>query len=97
MSDEEAIKQALLAYLGWNESELEFTMGENRGDVANGGVKKVGDMSGAGWFAGKDSGGQWKIAFVGQGLPYCSEIQPYNFPTDWISHCLDGSGNTVER
>ncbi len=97
MNDEEAIRQALLSYLGWTESELEFTMGEHLGDVANGGVKKVGDMSGAAWFAGKNPSGQWKIAFVGQGLPYCSEIQSFNFPPHWISHCLDASGNTVER
>jgi len=97
MNDEEAIRQALLAYLGWSESELEFSMGEIDGSVAQGGVKKSGDMSGAAWFAGKDPGGQWVVAHVGQDLPPCDAIQPFNFPTSWISHCMDGSGNTVER
>lgn len=51
----------------------------------------------AAWFAGKDAGGKWVITHVGQGIPNCGENQPFDFPTDWISHCIDASGNTVER
>ena len=97
LTDEEAIRQALLAELGWTDAELDFSMGENTGTVARGSLKKVGEMQGAGWFAGKDSSGNWIIAYIGQGIPYCSDIQAFNFPTSWISHCLDGSGNTVAR
>ena len=97
LTDEEAIRQALLAKLGWTVAELDFSMGENSGTVARGTVKKVGEMHGAGWFAGKDGAGNWVIAYIGQGVPSCSEIQPFNFPTTWISHCLDGSGNTITR
>ncbi|MBT3337024.1 MAG: hypothetical protein HN855_17120 [Anaerolineae bacterium] len=97
LTDEEAIKQALLAKLGWTAAELDFSMGTNTGTVATGGVKKVGEMSGAGWFAGKDSSGTWIIAYIGQGIPYCSEIQAFNFPTTWISHCMDDYDNTIER
>ncbi len=97
LTDEEAIKQALLAKLGWTAAELDFSMGENTDSLARGGVKKVGEMSGAAWFAGKDSSGKWIIAYIGQGIPYCSEIQAFNFPITWISHCVDASDNTVER
>ncbi len=97
LTDEEAIRQALLAKLGWTAAEMDFSMGENTGIFARGGVKKVGEMSGAGWFAGKDSSGIWIIAYIGQGIPYCSDIQAFNFPTDWISHCMDASDNVVER
>ncbi len=97
LTDEEAIRQALLTKLGWTAAELEFSMGENTGIVANGTVKKVGDMTGAAWFAGKDSAGNWAIAYIGQGIPYCSEIQAFTFPSDWISHCMDASDNVVER
>ncbi len=97
LTDEEAIRQALLVKLGWTTAEMDFSMGENTGIFARGGVKKVSEMSGAGWFAGKDSSGTWIIAYIGQGIPYCSEIQAFNFPTTWISHCMDASDNTVER
>lgn len=97
LTDEALIKQALLARLGWTEAEMEFSLSQNTGQIARGGVKKVNEMQGAAWFAGKDAGGKWVIAYVGQGVPNCADIQPFNFPADWISHCIDASGNTVER
>ena len=97
LTDEEAIRQALLTKLGWTAAELEFSVGENTGIAANGTVKKVNDMTGAAWFAGKDSAGNWAIAYIGQGIPYCSEIQAFNFPADWLSHGMDASDNVVER
>ncbi len=97
LTDEQAIKQALLVKLGWTESEMEFSLSQNDGKIARGGVKKVNEMQGAAWFAGKDASGKWVIAYVGQGVPNCADIQPFNFPTDWISHCMDASGNTIER
>lgn len=96
-SDEALIKQALLAKLGWNEAEMEFSLSRNTGQIAQGSLKKVSEPSGAAWFAGKDANGRWVIAHIGQGVPNCSDIQPYNFPADWISHCMDASGKTVER
>ena len=97
LTDEELIRQALLIKLGWTAAELDFSMGNNTGTVANGTVKKVNDMAGAAWFAGKNSSGDWVIAYIGQGIPYCSEIQAFSFPTDWISHCMDASDNVIER
>lgn len=97
LTDEAAIKLALLAKLGWSEPELEFSIGYNDGKIAQGGVKRVGEFSGAAWFAGRDSGGQWVVAYIGQGVPPCADIQPFNFPKEWISHCIDASGNTIER
>lgn len=97
LTDEEAIKQALLAKLGWTAAEMEFSIGPNTGSLAQGTVKKVNEMSGAAWFAGKDNSGKWIVSYIGQGIPYCSEIQAFNFPTDWISHCVDASENTVAR
>ncbi len=97
LTDEEAIRLALLAKLGWDASELDFSIGDNSGVIARGSLKKVGEMQGAAWFAGKDNAGTWIVAYIGQGIPYCSEIQAFNFPTDWISHCIDSSGNTIAR
>ncbi|GAB4503635.1 MAG: hypothetical protein Fur0043_06270 [Anaerolineales bacterium] len=97
LTDETLIKQSLLAKLGWTESEMEFNLGQNTGQIARGSVKKANEMQGAAWFAGKDAAGKWVIAYVGQGVPNCADIQPFNFPIDWISHCMDASGNAVER
>ena len=97
LTDEELIRQALLAKLGWADNELEFSIGENTGTLASGSLNKVGEMQGAAWFAGKDNAGNWVIAHIGQGIPECSDVQPFNFPTTWISHCLDASGNTIAR
>ncbi len=97
LTDEAAIKQALLAKLGWTEAEMEFSLSHNDGKIARGSVKKTNEMQGAAWFAGKDASGKWVIAHIGQGVPSCADIQPFDFPADWISHCMDASGNTVER
>ena len=97
LTDEELIRQALLAKLGWADAELEFSIGDNTGTLARGSLNKVGEMQGAAWFAGKNNAGNWVIAYIGQGIPECSEIQGFNFPTNWISHCVDTAGNAVER
>lgn len=96
-TDDALIKHALLAKLGWTEAEMQFSISHNDGKIARGGVQKAGEMQGAAWFAGKDAAGKWVIAYIGQGVPNCADIQPFDFPTDWISHCMDASGNTVER
>ncbi len=96
-TDEAAIKQALLAKVGWPESELEFSISQNTGQIAQGSLKNINEIGGAAWFAGKNSPDQWEIAYIGHGIPYCSEIQDFNFPTNWISHCVDASDNTIER
>lgn len=97
LSDEEALRLALLAYLGWQENELIFSIGQIQNNLARGGVKRAGEEHGAGWFAGKQADGTWVIVHVGQGIPYCADISAFPFPTDWISHCMDTSGNAVER
>lgn len=96
-TDENAIKEALLIKLGWSETELELSLTQNDGRIARGSVKRTTEMQGAAWFAGKDANGKWIIAHIGQGVPNCVDIQPFNFPVDWISHCVDSSGQTVER
>lgn len=96
-ADETAIKQALLVMMGWPESDMEFSMGENTGQFARGSLKNKNEISGAAWFAARNSNGKWLILYVGQGVPYCNELQGYNIPTSWISHCVDSAGNTIAR
>lgn len=95
--DDSAIKQALAAYLQTNAADIQFTLTANNGSAAHGMVVPSGAIEGAAWFAGKDSSGQWVIAHIGQGLPLCAAIQPYNFPLEYVSHCEDVNGNVVDR
>lgn len=97
LTDEQAIKQALLAKLGWPEAEMEFSLSQNTGQFAQGSLKRTTEQGGAAWFAAKDASGKWVIAFIGNGIPMCSEVDPFNIPTDWISHCMDASYNTIQR
>ena len=96
-SDEQAIKSALAAQLGWNESQMDFTLTASDGSAAYGTVKQTGQEGGAVWFAAKDSSGKWVIVHVGQDWPLCRAIQPYNFPISYVSHCEDDSGTVVDR
>ena len=69
MNDEEAIKQALLAELGWSDSQMQFTLGRMDGRFAEGGVSEAGGgPGGAMWLAAKDNG-RWVILFHGQDNP----------------------------
>lgn len=95
ISDEEVIKQGLIEKTGISEEDLEYSISYNDGQVARGSVRNKNEMGGAAWFAGKKDG-RWVIAYVGQGVPECSEIEPFNFSIDWISHCMEG-GVAVER
>ena len=95
LTDEAAIKQALLTKLGWSEAELEFTLSQNTGQHAQGSLKNINETGGAAWFAERNSAGQWIIAYIGHGIPTCSEIQPFNFPVGWLS-CSDASGDVID-
>lgn len=95
VSDEEVIKQGLIEKTGIPDEDLEYSISYNDGQVARGSVRSKNEISGAAWFAGKKNG-EWVIAYVGQGVPECSEIEPFNFSIDWISHCMEGDV-AVER
>lgn len=90
---------ALSAKTGIPEAEVVFSTGEtvNYGNtkLIRGTVQRQGEMSGAGFFAVADTSGV-TVTFVGQGVPECSEVNPYGYPTSWADYCMSG-GNTVQR
>ncbi len=90
MSDEDAIKAALAAYLGKAEEELTITVSDIKGNLARGGLQ------GAYFIAAKDAG-EWFIAYAGQATPYCNVINPYNFPATWVPECLAEDDTLVQR
>ena len=96
IADKDALYAAVLKKSGIPKAKFEFSVGTISGNLAKGSVRNSDDISGAAWFAGK-SAGTWKVVYIGQGVPLCSEIVGWNFPTSWISHCVNAQGNTVAR
>lgn len=99
LSDKEAIKQSLLQVSEIPENKLEFEIADNNGQIARGTVKNKDDQGGAGWFAAKKQNTQnkWKVTYIGQGVPKCTEVNPYNYPTSWADYCLNSQGQAVAR
>jgi hypothetical protein len=95
-SEQALIRGALAVKTGIPEGELVVSVAENRGRIARGTVSRVGEDSGAGYFAVKDTQGVWVVTYVGQGVPECDEVDPYGYPTSWADACLQG-GVTVMR
>lgn len=62
-----------------------------------GGVKFGSEAGEGGMFLAVKDGEQWKIVFDGNGSISCASIDPYNFPVDMLSECIDNSGNPVDR
>ncbi|MBC8336877.1 MAG: hypothetical protein H8E29_16585 [Anaerolineales bacterium] len=98
MNDEEAIKQALMAELGWSESEIQLNIGRMDDRFAEGGVSKGGEMGGAMWLAAKEHDGRWVIIHHGHDIPTCDQVQNHNIPLDWAPSCWDeASDSVIER
>jgi len=91
---------ALSQKTGIPEDEINFTISQEikkEGKILlRGGVSREGEMGGAAFFAVVDENGV-KVTFAGQGVPECSEVNPYDYPTTWADYCVDEDGNTVAR
>jgi len=87
--DTEDIRALLAAKHSKSVIDTIVSVSKNTGTHAQGGIKFAGEESGAGWFAAKDSNGQWVIVYDGQGVIPCDDIEPYSFPKDMIPECWD--------
>jgi len=90
LTDAEQIKAAVNAYLTSPIDPATISVTEIQGNIARGGVP------GAYYIAARD-GGNWFVVFAGQSNPPCNLINPYNFPTSWISECFADNGALVQR
>lgn len=90
---------ALSVKTGIPEAQVVFSIGEtvDRGatKLIRGTVQRQGETGGAGFFAVADVNGVI-VTYSGQGVPECSEVNPYGYPLSWADYCMDG-GNTVSR
>lgn len=97
------IKVALLAILGWSESDTIFSTQYNDGQRAIGRILNTNHMkvsptdTDAFWIAQKDSIGLWGIIYISHGLtPPCKELQKFNIDVSQNSlQCLDTNGNLM--
>ena len=91
---------ALSQKTGIPEGKINFSVGEEikkEGKVLlRGGVSREGEMGGAGFFAVVDVNGV-TVTYAGQGVPQCSEVNPYGYPLSWVDYCVDEQGHTVAR
>lgn len=79
--DELFIRGALAERLGVEPEDLQFDISINIGSHA------VGTVSNDYFLAAKDLG-SWVILYVGQGTPYCTDVDPYQVPIEMVPECL---------
>ncbi len=91
---------ALSQKTGIPKNEIKFSVGKQikraNSVLLNGSVSRQGEMGGAAFFAVVDAGGV-KVTFTGQGVPQCSEVNPYGYPLSWVDYCVNSQGQTVKR
>lgn len=81
LSDEDAIRAALAAFHGMDESEFyHFEVKQNTGSHARGGVDN-------GYFLAAKVDGQWVRVDGGHAAPNCNEIARYGFPASMVPEC----------
>ena len=94
------ILQALVQKTGIPEDKITFSISKEIKEkdkvLLRGGVSEKGAMGGAMFFAVVDKDGV-KVTYAGNGVPLCSEVNPYGYPKSWADYCVDENGNTVKR
>ncbi len=82
------------------EGEIKFSIGQKvtKKDkvLIKGAVSRKGEMGGAGFFGVINEEGV-NITYVGQGVPRCSEVNPYGYPLSWADYCVKDNGQVVRR
>jgi len=96
LSDLELIKMAMAEKHGKAVSQVELTISKKTETYAQGGVRFFGE-EGGGWFLAYKGTDGWIIVQDGNGTISCEIIDPYSFPVDMVSECVDKDGNLVTR
>lgn len=90
LSDEEAIKQAMVDKYGWDPKNIIITITKNDGRFARGGIKERSSEVGGGMFLAAKRKGLWDIAFAGNGVPDCLKLKTvYLFPNEILTGVCD--------
>jgi hypothetical protein len=90
--DVETAKEALkVKHPDWDVSDMVATVDESDENFATG---SVGDGPGGGMYFAANTDDGWVIAWDGNGLIGCADIEPYDFPTHMIPECYDYDTDT---
>lgn len=90
LNDEDAIREALAAYHGMEESEFyHFEVKQNTGSHARGGVDN-------GYFLAAKVNGQWVHVDGGQKAPNCNAVARYGFPSFMVPECELPAGSSTD-
>lgn len=95
-SAEDQLRQAFANKYSKPISQVELSINKNTGVHASGGVKFIGEISGA-WFLAYKADDGWTIVQDGNGTVSCEKIAPYNFPVSMVPECVDNEGNLITR
>lgn len=96
ISDDDAIKQALLNKHNWNANEVDITISKNDGTYASGGAKEKAAEAGGGYFFAAKANGEWKIVADGNGTISCESLAPYpDYPATMIPECWNEATNKL--
>lgn len=90
-NDFQLIKQAFSDKYDRDLEEILVTVEKFTGDFARGSIKFAvdGEFNAGGLFLAYKENGVWKLAFDGNGMYSCQEMEAYNFPTDMILGCYE--------
>lgn len=97
LTDLELIKKALVAKTGISIEMIDVSITKPADNFVKGLVGTKGEETGGGYFLAVKDKGNWYIVYDGQATPNCVAVNPFNFPADMVSECLDASGNLVKR
>ncbi len=84
------IGEALASYFEVPFEEIKYTVLQDTGTHA------MGHISG-GIFLAAIVDDDWLIVHVGQGTPYCAQVDLHNFPAEMVPECVDADNNLVIR
>lgn len=90
ISKEEAIKDLFAEKYDKEASEITIEIDQETEDHARGTVEfQPGGPGSSGGFLVAKVNGSWELVYDGNGIIFCSVIEPYNFPVDMVIECYD--------
>ena len=92
------LRQAFVnKYADWDINNVVVELSMTTEGYATGSIGFA-DTFGGGYFFAAETADGWVIAWDGQDLVDCADIEPYDFPTEIIPYCYDyENGVDVER
>jgi len=90
VSKEEAIKNLFAEKYDKEVSEITISITQETENYIKGGVEfQPGGPGNLGGFLAAKVDGEWELVYDGNGVIFCSLIEPYNFPVDMVIECYD--------